>query len=196
MSAALITGRQRRRSIYRDRILNASPISRDGMIIAYPPWSSHLQSIYSKANSNLGFLGRQTSRWQTSWKTLNDTLSWFVSELSCQRVDCQRVGLSARCLWSGFLRHNLRQCPAKLKESAYISLVRSTLEYATPVWDPHLAKDINKLENIQKRSARFVKSDYRTTSSVTQMLQELGWQDMPVFRLDLCLHVDRGDRWL
>ena len=24
--------------------------------------------------------------------------SWFVSELSCQRVDCQRVGLSARCL--------------------------------------------------------------------------------------------------
>ena len=24
--------------------------------------------------------------------------SWFVSDLSCQRVDCQRVGLSARCL--------------------------------------------------------------------------------------------------
>ena len=47
------------------------------------------------------------------------------------------------------------------------------------VWDPHLAKDINKLENIQRRSARFVKGDdYRTTSSVTQMLQELGWQDL------------------
>ena len=25
---------------------------------------------------------------------------WFVSELSCQRIDCQRVGLSARCLLS------------------------------------------------------------------------------------------------
>ena len=54
-----------------------------------------------------------------------------------------------------------------------------------PVWDPHLAKDINKLENIQRRSARFVKGDYRTTSSVTQMLQELGWQDLQSRRRDL-----------
>jgi len=67
----------------------------------------------------------------------------------------------------GFLRRNLRRCPAKLKKPAYISLVRPTLEYAAPVWDPHLAKDINKLENIQRRPTRFVKGDYRTTSSVT-----------------------------
>ena len=54
--------------------------------------SSHVQSIYSKANSTLSFL-----------------------------------------------RRNLRRCPAKLKQTAYIALVRSTLEYAAPVWDPHLA---------------------------------------------------------
>jgi len=77
-----------------------------------------------------------------------------------------------------------RRCPVKLKESAYISLVRSTLEYAASVWDPRLAKDINKLENIQRRSARFVKGDYRTTSSVTQMLHELGWQDLQSHRRD------------
>jgi len=65
--------------------------------------------------------------------------------------------------------------------------VRSTLEYAAPVWDPHLAKDINKLENIQRRSARFVKGDYRTIYSVTQMLQELGWQDLQSLRRDLRL---------
>ena len=36
-------------------------------------------------------------------------MSWFVSELSCQRVDCQRVGLSARCLSSErkYLEHSL-----------------------------------------------------------------------------------------
>ena len=74
-----------------------------------------------------------------------------------------------------------------IQESAYISLVRSTLEYTASVWDPHLAKDINKLENIQRRSARFVKGGYRTTSSVTQMLQELGWQDLQSRRRDLRL---------
>jgi len=39
----------------------------------------------------------------------------------------------------GFLRRNLRCCPAKLKETAYIMLARSTLEYAVSIWDPHLA---------------------------------------------------------
>ena len=58
-------------------------------------------------------------------------------------------------------------------------------QYGTFV--PHLAKDINKLENIQRRSARFVNGDYRTTSSVTQMLQELGWQDLQSRRRDLRL---------
>ena len=92
--------------------------------------------------------------------------------------------------WEKFLNslsQFLNSLPAKLKESAYISLVRSILEYAASVWDPHLAKDINKLENIQRRSARFVKGDYRTTSSVTQMLQELGWQDLQSRRRDLRL---------
>jgi len=63
------------------------------------------------------------------------------------------------------------------------------LKYVALVWDPHLAKDINKLENIQRRSARFVKGDYHTTSSVTQMLQELGWQDLQSRRRDLRLAV-------
>ena len=43
----------------------------------------------------------------------------------------------------GFLRRNLRGCPEKLTETAYISLVRSVLEYAATIWDPHLSKDIN-----------------------------------------------------
>ena len=42
----------------------------------------------------------------------------------------------------------------------HLFAAQSTLEYAASVWDPHLAKDINKLENIQRRSARFVKGDY------------------------------------
>ena len=56
--------------------------------------------------------------------------------------------------------------------------MRSTLEYASTVWDPHLVKDIMKLEAVQQRAARFVVSDFRRQSSVTEMLQKLGWSTL------------------
>ena len=46
----------------------------------------------------------------------------------------------------GFLRRNLYGCPPKLKETAYLSLVRSVLEYAAQVWDPYEDKYILKLD--------------------------------------------------
>ena len=50
-----------------------------------------------------------------------------------------------------------------------------TVEYASSVWDPHLQKDINKLEMMQRRSARYVTYRYHNTSSVETMLQKLQW---------------------
>ena len=38
-----------------------------------------------------------------------------------------------------------------------------------------MAKDIQQLERVQRRAARFVKIDYRHTTSVTGLLDELGW---------------------
>ena len=36
----------------------------------------------------------------------------------------------------GFLRRNLGKCHTNIKKQAYISLVRSQLEYASVIWDP------------------------------------------------------------
>ena len=77
-----------------------------------------------------------------------------------------------------FLRRNLSSCPAQTKETAYKSLVRPTLEYASTVWDPHTQECINQLEAVQRRAARFVKGGYHTTSSTSQMLAELGWSSL------------------
>ena len=67
----------------------------------------------------------------------------------------------------GFLRRNLSRCPQKLKVTAYISLVRPTLEYVASVWDPHLIKDRNSLAAVQRKAARFVYGDYRRRASPT-----------------------------
>ena len=84
----------------------------------------------------------------------------------------------------GFLRRNLRQCPPALKERAYLAQVRSVLEYCSSIWDPHLRKDVNQVEKIQRRAARFVCRDYGWRSSVTDMLHKLGWRDLELRRRD------------
>jgi len=87
----------------------------------------------------------------------------------------------------GFLRRNLKNAPPKLKEIAYFSLVRSVVEYSATVWDPHLCKDKDALEMVQRRAARNVKNDHRQTSSVTRMLKDLGWESLADRRRDLRL---------
>ena len=54
-------------------------------------------------------------------------------------------------------------------------MVRSTLEYGCLIWDPYTNKNIDKLERLQKRAARFIKDDYKSRESgcVTNMLKDL-----------------------
>ena len=52
----------------------------------------------------------------------------------------------------GFLQRNLQHCPLDCRRTAYLSLVRSKLEYSATVWDSHYKTDIEKLERIQHRA--------------------------------------------
>jgi len=87
----------------------------------------------------------------------------------------------------GLLRRNLHHCPEKPRELAYISLVRSRLEYCAAVWDPNKITDQLAPESFQRRAARFTKRDYSYQSSVSQMLQDLQWQPLKVRRREIRL---------
>ena len=69
----------------------------------------------------------------------------------------------------GFVKRNLHSCSEKTKRAAYITLVRPHLEYATAVCDPYRQNQVNQIESVQNRAARFIKSNYEYTSSITQM---------------------------
>ena len=58
---------------------------------------------------------------------------------------------------------------------AYTTYIRPTVEYASPVWDPHTKRNTNKIEMVQRRCARYVTGSFDRTSSVTSMLNCLSW---------------------
>lgn len=78
----------------------------------------------------------------------------------------------------GFIKRNLHSCSKQVKNLAYKSLVRPTMEYCGSVWDPSTKELKQKLESVQNRGARFVTADYRRTSSVSHMKQELKWEPL------------------
>ena len=82
----------------------------------------------------------------------------------------------------GFIKRNLHSCTTDIKNLAYQSLVRQTLEYSSSVWDPHTQEQIYKIEAVQRRAARFVKHDYDRFNSVTDMLKNLNWSDLATRR--------------
>ena len=89
----------------------------------------------------------------------------------------------------GFLRRNIRHCPINNKRTAYIALVRAALEYGAIVWDPYHQGDIDKLERIQHRAARFITGDYhsRHEGSMTNILIDLKLNTLQSRRRDLRL---------
>ena len=81
----------------------------------------------------------------------------------------------------GYLRKNLKAPKPSLKVKTYIAIVRSQLEYAAPFWDPHIPEDILKIEMVQRRAAQ---CDYSPYSSVSDMLDKLGWRTLEQRRSD------------
>ena len=51
-----------------------------------------------------------------------------------------------------------------------------TVEYSSTVWDPYTPKNINKLEMIQRRAARFVNGSWFASPSI--MIADLGWESL------------------
>jgi hypothetical protein len=108
--------------------------------------------------------------------TIQDDLSWS-RHVEAVAAKGNRV--------VGFLRRNFRDCTTKVRSATYTTMVRPTLEYASTVWDPHLQKDVQLLEKVQRRAARYACNNYRDRSpgAVTQLLQQLQWDSLEQRRL-------------
>ena len=85
----------------------------------------------------------------------------------------------------GFLRRNFQISQQHIKSNVYTTLVRPQVEYAAAVWDPYTGENIDKLEMVQRRAARYVCNNYIQMASVTGILQRLGWRSIHQRRADI-----------
>ena len=119
---------------------------------------------------------------------LNDNLKWSKHVQST-------TGKASKVL--GMMKRNLWNCPTRVREAAYTAIGRPKLEYASSAWDPYLQKDIDSLERVQRKAARFCCNNYQPTASVTAMIQDLGWKTLEsrrtMTRLTLLYKMSRGE---
>jgi hypothetical protein len=54
-----------------------------------------------------------------------------------------------------FARNSDYRCSTKTKSTAYTTLLRSVLDYASPVWGPQQITTTRDIEQVQRRAARF-----------------------------------------
>ena len=74
-----------------------------------------------------------------------------------------------------FIHWNLSKCHQDVKISAYLTIVCPLLEYTACTRDPHQEYLIYEIEKLQRRATRWALSDYNCYSSMTEMLNLLGW---------------------
>ncbi len=88
----------------------------------------------------------------------------------------------------GLVRRNIKTNNKELKTKAFNTLVRPVLDYASSVWDPYQQGDINRIQAVQRRAARYVTNRFHNTSSPTEMLLDLNWEALQTRRqkIKLC----------
>ena len=83
----------------------------------------------------------------------------------CKHVE-QIVHKANRVL--GLLKRTVGGKNKDIFSNLYKTLVRPILEYACPVWSPHLAKDIHEIEKVQRRASRI---------ALDQRRQEMAYEE-------------------
>ena len=82
--------------------------------------------------------------------TISDSLKSAEHVNTIVKRANQRIGMVKRC-FTDLTKNKVL--------ILYKAIIRPILEYASPTWNPHLIKDINALESVQRRCLRLVRED-------------------------------------
>ena len=126
-----------------------------------------------------------------TYRTIPSTFQYLVNNQPIYRVSsanlCWNEHINNICKKAnstlGLLRRILSGCDSSVKDAAFRTLARPKLEYACCAWNPFTKQNINQIEMVQRRAARFLFNDYSRFSLVAPMIEQLGWDSLKNRRL-------------
>ena len=110
--------------------------------------------------------------------TLNSTLTWTTHINKTCRAATRSLGMIHRKLYSA---------PQHVRHKIYTSVVLPKLDYCCSVWDPHLIKNKQELDKVQKFAGRVITHDWKSDLPTLQNL--LKWKDLTTRRKFIKLKV-------
>jgi len=104
---------------------------------------------------------------------------------------CQRIVQKATQSLNR-IRRAMYGCTEKAKTLAYLALVRPCLEYCSVVWTLYTSKNVDLIESVQRRAARWIRSSFdpltlQWTKSSNECIRELGWPSLELRRHYACI---------
>ena len=115
---------------------------------------------------------KSTTRYQVSGTELRNVSNYkdlgviIANDLTWTKHVNETVHKANKVL--GLLKRTVGSKNKDIFSILYKSLIRPILEYASPVWAPHLAKDIHEIEKVQRRASRI---------DLGQRKQEMAYED-------------------
>ena len=78
----------------------------------------------------------------------------ITRDLKCQKQTEKNCKTANRVL--GFIARNFNYKSTEHMLPLYKSIVRPHLEYAVQFWSPHLRRDIDKIESVQRKATKMI----------------------------------------
>ena len=98
------------------------------------------------------------------WSTKNDPELWLISLIHQLSQHIESFPSKKYC-----------SSPRAVKDAYYKIMICPIIEYAAIIWSPYTQSLINNPEAVQRKAVRSVCNNYYSYSSVSKILQQLGW---------------------
>ena len=172
--------------IYREIRTNTDHMTLSDDLHRLDQWAEEWQMIFKPEKCYVMNITNKHTTSRHKYK-LKGTPLWTISTWTYLRVEidskltwlahCEKVKSSAMQTLV-VIHRTLHATPKSCRVTAYQTLFKPKLGYASTAWSLRTPSNMRLLESVQNKAARFVCRDYSRTTSVSGLKSSLKWDSI------------------